>query len=116
MRTHSIVKSLESGQSRFRLCHQVFNAIRKLHKPANRIQDTANDALERLAEAQHQVVSAEPKNGKDAALEAGREVANDAPAHASVSEVMAGIPPAAPSSTAGNDSPEKLTELWLQNR
>ncbi len=49
MRSDSILKSLEAGQNRFELCHQAFKAVRMLHNPGNRIQDTTNDALHRLA-------------------------------------------------------------------
>ena len=49
MRSNQIVKTFDSGQNRFELCHQTFKAIRKLHNPGNRIQETTNDALQRLA-------------------------------------------------------------------
>ena len=52
----AIVKTFEMGQNRFELCHQTFKAVRKLHNPGHRIQDTTNDALQRLAG----VASAEP--------------------------------------------------------
>jgi hypothetical protein len=45
----AIVKTFEMGQNRFELCHQTFKAVRKLHNPGHRIQDTTNDALQRLA-------------------------------------------------------------------
>lgn len=41
-------------KNRFALCHQVFKIVRKLHKPGNRVQDTATDALQRLAGAEQQ--------------------------------------------------------------
>lgn len=50
MREDSIFKNLEAGQNRFVLCHQAFKAVRMLHNPGNRIQDTTNDALHRLAD------------------------------------------------------------------
>jgi hypothetical protein len=49
MHSDNIVKTLDTGQNRFALCHQAFKAIRKLHKPNDRIQDTATEALKRLA-------------------------------------------------------------------
>lgn len=52
MYSNSISKSLDRGQNRFELCHQAFKAIRKLHNPGNRVQDTTNDALQRLAGAE----------------------------------------------------------------
>ena len=51
MRSDRIVKTFDMGQNRFELCHQTFKAVRKLHNPGHRIQDTTNDALQRLAGA-----------------------------------------------------------------
>lgn len=64
-----IVKTLETGQNRFELCHQAFKAIRKLHNPGNRIQDTTTTAFQRLFRAEHQEVSVDPENGNPAAPE-----------------------------------------------
>jgi hypothetical protein len=36
------------------LCHQIFKVVRKLHKPGNRLEDTATDALQRLAGVEQQ--------------------------------------------------------------
>jgi len=68
-----IIKTLETGQGRFELCHQVFKAIRVLHKPGNRIQDTAYDALRRLAGEERQQISSAPANVNDAAIEVRQE-------------------------------------------
>jgi hypothetical protein len=94
MRSRSIVKSLDSGQSRFELCHQAFKAIRKLHNPGNRVQDTASDALQRLAGAERQLLSVDPKDGSGAELEVRPDVAIEPPAVATPSEPIAGVPPA----------------------
>ena len=69
MRSDSIIKTLDTGQNRFELCHQVFKAIQKLHFPGNRVQDTANDALQRLAGAERQEPLVGPENAKEAAVE-----------------------------------------------
>jgi hypothetical protein len=61
MRSDSIFKNLEAGQNRFELCHQAFKAVRMLHNPGNRIQDTTNDALHRLADVVHEEVPVEAK-------------------------------------------------------
>ena len=61
MRSDSIFKNLEAGQNRFELCHQAFKAVRMLHNPGNRIQDTTNDALHRLADVVHEEVPVEVK-------------------------------------------------------
>ena len=42
------VKSPTMEQNRFALCHKAFKAIRKMHHPGNRIQDTTADAFRRL--------------------------------------------------------------------
>jgi hypothetical protein len=69
MRSDNIIKTLDTGQNRFELCHQVFKAIRKLHKPGDRVQETANDALQRLAGAERQEVSIVPENVDEAVIE-----------------------------------------------
>jgi len=74
MRSSNILRRLDTGQSRFELCHQAFKAIRKLHNPAVRIQDTTNDALQRLAGAERQP----PANGNEAAPEVALEVVQEA--------------------------------------
>ncbi|MGD0632319.1 MAG: DNA-directed RNA polymerase subunit omega [Terracidiphilus sp.] len=63
MRSDSIFKNLEAGQNRFELCHQAFKAVRMLHNPGNRIQDTTNDALHRLADVAHEEIPVESKPG-----------------------------------------------------
>ena len=95
MRSRSIVKSLDSGQSRFELCHQAFKAIRKLHNPGNRIPDTASDALQRLAGTEYQLH--DPKNGSGSELEVTREVTIESQTIATPSALIAGVPPAEPS-------------------
>jgi len=66
MHSDSIVKTLDTGQDRFELCHQVFKAIRKLHKPNDRIQDTATDALKRLAGVAQREAAIAPELANDA--------------------------------------------------
>jgi len=92
MHSDNIVKTLDTGQNRFELCHQVFKAIRKLHKPNSRIQDTATDALNRLAGAAQREASIEPKNATDVmGLEVRQEEFAIAPqAGAPRPEAMAG--------------------------
>jgi hypothetical protein len=115
MRSHSIVKSLDTGQSRFALCHQAFKAIRKLHNSANRIQDTATDALQRLSGTEYQLMPEDP-NGSVAPLEVDREVVIEPQAEASAPERIAGVPPAGPTAATGNDRPAAMTGFWLRNR
>ena len=53
MRSEIVFEALHTT-NRFSLCHLAFKAIRKLHKPNNRIQDTTNDVLRRLAGLEEQ--------------------------------------------------------------
>jgi vacuolar-type H+-ATPase subunit D/Vma8 len=53
MRSEIVLASLLT-KNRFELCHQVFKIVRKLHKPGNRVQDTATDAIQRLAGVEQQ--------------------------------------------------------------
>lgn len=61
MRSHIVLAALQT-QNRFALCHLAFKSIRKLHKPSTRIQDTANDVLQRIARAEEQQVGTEGAN------------------------------------------------------
>jgi vacuolar-type H+-ATPase subunit D/Vma8 len=73
MRSEIVLASLLT-KNRFQLCHQIFKVVRKLHKPGNRVQDTATDALQRLAGAEQQKGSIAPENANDAAaIEVGLE-------------------------------------------
>lgn len=74
MHSDNIVKTLDNGQNRFALCHQAFKAIRKLHKPSDRIQDTASDALNRLAGVAQREAAIGTEN---APATAGPEVAQE---------------------------------------
>jgi hypothetical protein len=53
MRSEIILAALHT-KNRFELCHQIFKVVRKLHKPGNRLEDTATDALQRLAGVEQQ--------------------------------------------------------------
>jgi len=73
MHIATIIHSLDNGQDRFALCHQAFKAIRKLHKPGNRIQDTASDVLHRLADGERRKLSSDRENVNAAAIEVGQD-------------------------------------------
>jgi hypothetical protein len=64
MRSDIVFDALQTN-NRFELCHQTFKAIRLLHKNNTRIEDTANDALMRLAQP---VAPAPLAPSEDAAL------------------------------------------------
>ena len=73
MRSEIVLAALRTI-NRFAFCHQVFKAVRKLHKPSTRVQDTANNALRLLAGAEQQKRSIAPENANDAAaIEVGLE-------------------------------------------
>jgi hypothetical protein len=61
VRAHIVLAALQT-QNRFTLCHLAFKSIRKLHKPNTRIQDTANDVLQRLAGVEEQPAAAASAN------------------------------------------------------
>ena len=73
MRSEILSETLGT-KNRFAFCHLVFKAVRKLHKPSTRIQDTANDVLQRLAGLEGQRESANSGDGsKLAVLEVKRK-------------------------------------------
>ncbi len=61
MRARIVFAALQT-QNRYALCHLAFKSIRKFHKPSTRIQDTANDVLQRLAAVEQHRVAAEGAN------------------------------------------------------
>jgi hypothetical protein len=66
MRSEIVLAALHTkNRNRFELCHQIFKVVRKLHKPGNRIQDTATDALQRLEGAKQPKSSIAPENAND---------------------------------------------------
>jgi hypothetical protein len=74
MRSEIVFEALRTT-NRFAFCHLVFKAVRKLHKPSTRVQDTANNAIRLLADAEQQKVA--PENANDAAaIEVGLEQAS----------------------------------------
>jgi hypothetical protein len=50
MRSDIVFDALQN-KNRFALCHEAFKAVRLLHKNNTRIEDTTNNALQRLAGA-----------------------------------------------------------------
>jgi hypothetical protein len=70
MRSDIVFDALHTkNQNRFALCHQAFKAIRLLHKNKTRIEDTTNDALQRLAGMEQQERLIEPKDAAAPSLE-----------------------------------------------
>jgi hypothetical protein len=58
MRSDIVFDALRT-KNRFTLCHEAFKAVRMLHKGNTRIEDTTNDALLRLAEAEKLLIAPE---------------------------------------------------------
>jgi hypothetical protein len=71
MRSEVVFEALRTT-SRYTLCHLAFKAIRKLHNPSHRIQDTTNDVFQRLADVGRQEVLVRPENDAEG-LEIGPE-------------------------------------------
>jgi hypothetical protein len=67
MRSDIVFDALQS-KNRFVLCHEAFKAIRLLHKSNTRIEDTANDALMRLAATERQDEAIETRDEAPPAL------------------------------------------------
>ncbi len=55
MRSDIVFDALAT-KNRFVLCHEAFKAVRLLHKSNTRIEDTTNDALQRLASAEPSLI------------------------------------------------------------
>jgi hypothetical protein len=55
MRSDIVFDALRT-KNRFTLCHEAFKAVRMLHKGNTRIEDTTNDALMRLADAEPSLI------------------------------------------------------------
>lgn len=66
MRSDMVFDALQS-KNRFVLCHEAFKAIRLLHKNNTRIEDTTNNALQRLAGAQSHAALADPEAAPESA-------------------------------------------------
>jgi hypothetical protein len=55
MRSDIVFDALRT-KNRFTLCHEAFKAVRLLHRGNTRIEDTTNDALQRLAGAKPSLI------------------------------------------------------------
>ena len=66
MRSDKVFEAVHTVQNRYMLCQLASKATRKFHKPNTRIQETTNEILNRIAEADRQTVLAEPVNASEA--------------------------------------------------
>ena len=61
MRAELTFKALARESNRFLLCRAVARATRKLHRPNTRVQETMNNAFERLGGSSQTVAAAVPE-------------------------------------------------------
>ena len=67
MRSNMVFQSLHTLQNRYMLCQLASKATRRFHRPNTRIQDTMNQVLGRIAEAdERERVLSEPENVAEA--------------------------------------------------
>ena len=67
MRSNLVFESLHTLQNRYMLCQLASKATRRFHRPNTRIQETMNEVLGRIAEAnEREQVLTEPENVAEA--------------------------------------------------
>ena len=65
MRSDLIFGALAHVTNRYTLCQLASKATRKFHKPNTRIQDTTNEVLHRIADADRRTVILEPETATE---------------------------------------------------
>jgi len=66
MRSELVFEAVHTLRNRYTLCQLASKATRKFHKPNTRIQDTTNEVLHRIADADRQMVILEPEMAAEA--------------------------------------------------
>ena len=66
MRSELVFEAVHTLRNRYTLCQLASKATRKFHKPHTRIQDTTNEVLHRIADADRQMVILEPEMAAEA--------------------------------------------------
>jgi hypothetical protein len=66
MRSDLVFEAVHTLRNRYTLCQLASKATRKFHKPNTRIQDTTNDVLHRIADADRRFVIVEPETATEA--------------------------------------------------
>ncbi len=61
MRSDLVFEALHTLRNRYLLCQLASKATRKFHRPATRIQETMNDVLGKISEAERDDVLREPE-------------------------------------------------------
>ena len=65
MRSDKVFDALHTLRNRYMLCQLASKATRKFHKPNTRIQDTTNEVLHRIADADRRAVILEPETATE---------------------------------------------------
>jgi hypothetical protein len=66
MRSNLVFEALHTLRNRYMLCQLASKATRKFHRPNTRIQETMNEVLERIGDADREQVLAEPEKVAEA--------------------------------------------------
>jgi hypothetical protein len=61
MRSDLVFEALHTLRNRYLLCQLASKATRKFHRPATRIQETMNDVLGKISDADRQAILREPE-------------------------------------------------------
>jgi len=65
MRSELVFEAVHTLRNRYTLCQLASKATRKFHKPNTRIQDTTNEVLHRIADADRGEVILEPETATE---------------------------------------------------
>jgi hypothetical protein len=65
MRSELVFEAVHTLRNRYTLCQLASKATRKFHKPNTRIQDTTNEVLNRIADADRRNVIVEPETATE---------------------------------------------------
>jgi hypothetical protein len=65
MRSELVFEAVHTLRNRYTLCQLASKATRKFHKPNTRIQDTTNEVLNRIADADRRAVIVEPETATE---------------------------------------------------
>jgi len=66
MRSELVFEAVHTLRNRYTLCQLASKATRKFHRPNTRIQDTTNEVLHRIADAERQTLILEPEMAAEA--------------------------------------------------
>ncbi len=65
MRSELVFEAVHTLRNRYTLCQLASKATRKFHKPNTRIQDTTNEVLNRIADADRRALIVEPETATE---------------------------------------------------